>query len=79
MNRDRAITLIIVLNFMIVLLLGVNYNVTNPTKINKIIASTYKTPANKAFMDQNFYNCVIDEYNYENFTKLPYTTSLTNE
>ena len=79
MNRDRAITLIIVLNFMIVLLLGVNYNVTNPTKINKIIASTYKTPANKAFTDQNFYNCVIDEYNYENFTKLPYTTSLTNE
>ena len=37
---------------------GVNYNVTNPTKINKIIASTYKTPANKAFTDQNFYNCV---------------------
>ena len=79
MNRDRAITLIIVLNFMIILLLGVNYNVTNPTKINKIIASTYKTPANKAFTNQNFYNCVIDEYNYENFTKLPYTTSLTNE
>ena len=79
MNKERAITLIIVLNFMIVLLLGVNYNVTNPTKINKIIANTYKTPANKAFTDQNFYNCVIDEYNYENFTKLPYTTSLTNE
>lgn len=54
MNRDRAITLIIVLNFMIVLLLGVNYNVTNPTKINKIIASTYKTPANKAFMIKIF-------------------------
>ena len=79
MNRDRAITLIIVLNFMIVLLLGVNYNVTNPTKINKIIANTYKTPANKAFTDQNFYNCVIDNYNSENNTRLAYTTSLTNE
>ncbi len=79
MNRDRAITLIIVLNFMIVLLLGVNYNVTNPTKINKIIASTYKTPANKAFTDQNFYNCIIDNYNKENTTSLAYTTNLTDE
>ena len=79
MNRDRAITLIIVLNFMIVLLLGVNYNVTKPTKINKIIANTYKTPANKAFTDQNFYNCVIDRYNSKNNTSLAYTTSLTNE
>ena len=79
MNKERAITLIIVLNFVIVLLLGVNYNVTNPTKINKVIANTYKTPANKAFTDQNFYNCVIDNYNSENNTSLAYTTSLTNE
>ena len=77
MNRNRAITLIIVLNFMIMLLHGLNYHMTNPTEINRIIASTYKTPANKAFTDQNFYNCVINGYNSENNTSLAYTTNLS--
>ena len=79
MNRNRAITLIIVLNFMIMLLHGLNYHMTNPTEINKIIASAYKTPANKAFTDQNFYNCVIINYNSENNTSLPYTTYLSKD
>ncbi len=37
-----------------------------------------ETPANPAFTDYNFYKCVVDEYNDENDTSLPYTTNLTD-
>ena len=56
-------------------------NLTNPTLINKYIASVANkgVPANNAFEDQIFYNAVIDAYNKENNTNLPYTTNLTDE
>ena len=56
-------------------------NLTNPTLINKYIASVVNKgmPANNAFEDQVFYNAVVDEYNRKNDTNLPYTTNLTDE
>ena len=56
------------------------YNLNNPTTLNKIIANKiYKEPANKNFKDDNLYNCIIDAYNKQNNTSLPYTTNLTDE
>ncbi len=77
-KRDRVIVLIILLIMIIGLLSGNHYNMTNPTKLNKIIANNLGTPANNAFTDQTFYNCVIDAYNEIAGEKVSYTTNLTN-
>ena len=79
MSKNRAIVLIIILSIFIFFIGGVHYNLIRPTKINKIIASKYKEPANKHFLDQKFYNCVIEEYNNENNASFPYTANLTDE
>lgn len=70
---------------LIIIILGVgyliNYSFFSPTYVNKYIASNiYKAPANSAFKDQNFYNCVIDSYNrYLNFSNpISYTTNISN-
>ena len=56
-------------------------NLTNPTKINRYIAHVINkgNPANNAFEDENFYNAIVDAYNTQNKTSLPYTTNLTDE
>ena len=52
----------------------------SPTSINKFIATTIAgAPANNAFEDQKFYNCVIYAYNGTNNTSVPYTTNLTDD
>ena len=57
-----------------------NFSFKSPTYINKIIATKiYKDPANSAFNDQNFYNCIIDSYNTANSTNLAYTHELDDE
>ena len=78
MSRKRAVTLIIILSLILSGLLFINYNMTRPTKLNKIIASKYNAPANSAFDDQNFYNCVVDSYNYSNDALLSYTTNMSD-
>ena len=74
-------TLKILLPILIICIVGsVYYNLTKPTKINNFIASKiYKTPANTAFTDENFYKCVVDAYNEKNNTSVAYTTNLTDE
>ena len=74
-------TLKILLPILIICIVGsAYYNLTKPTKINSFIASKiYKTPANKAFTDENFYKCVVDAYNDRNGTSVAYTTNLTDE
>ena len=62
------------------IVLGLDLTFNKPTTLNKIVASKiYKEPANKAFTDQNFYNCVVDAYNSENNTNVAYTENLTDE
>ena len=75
---------IIYLSSFILIALGVgifiNQAFFKPTEINSFIATKiYSSPANKAFTDDNFYKCVIDEYNKDHSTKLPYTTNLSDE
>lgn len=75
---------IIYLGSFIILILGIGIFVDQaffkPTVINSFIASKiYSSPANNAFTDDNFYKCVIDAYNKENETSLPYTTDLSDE
>ena len=75
---------IIYLSSFILITLGVgifiNQAFFKPTEINSFIATKiYSSPANKAFTDDNFYKCVIDEYNKDHSTKLPYTTNLSDE
>ena len=55
-------------------------NLTNPTTINKYIAHVINkgAPANKAFKDENFYNCVVDNYNSENNPNVAYSYSLSS-
>ena len=71
----------ILLPILIICIVGsAYYNLTKPTKINSFIASKiYKTPANKAFTDENFYKCVVDSYNDKNGTSVAYTENLTDE
>ena len=56
-------------------------NLRYPTKINAYIAHVINKgePANSYFDDEVFYKAVIDAYNSENKTSLPYTTNLTDE
>ena len=56
-------------------------NLRYPTKINAYIAHVVNKgePANSYFDDENFYKIVINAYNKENKTSLPYTTNLTDE
>ena len=75
---------IIYLSSFILIALGVGIFIDQaffkPTEINNFIATkVYSSPANKAFTDDNFYKCVIDEYNKDHSTKLPYTTNLSDE
>ena len=75
---------IIYLGSFIILILGIGIFVDQaffkPTVINSFIASKiYSSPANNAFTDDNFYKCVVDAYNSENKTSLPYTTNLSDE
>ena len=78
MSRKMAVTLIIILSLILSGLLFINYNMTRPTKLNKIIASKYNAPANSAFDDQNFYNCVVDKYNSNASKKISYTTNMSD-
>ena len=72
--------IIISILLLIIGSLAINYTFFKPTKINFYIASKlYKTPANTAFTDDNFYKCVVDAYNEENNTNINYTTKLTEE
>ena len=75
--------LTIVFSLLIVFILGfilIQNAFFKPTRLNYFIASKiYKTPANKAFTDENFYKCVVDAYNEKNNTSVAYTTSLTDE
>ena len=72
--------IIISILLLIIGVISINYTFFKPTKINFYIASKlYKTPANTAFTDDNFYKCVVDEYNKENGERKAYTESLTDE
>ena len=80
--KNSKTKIIILSVFVLVLFIPVFtiYNIINPTSINKKMTSIfYKAPANNSFIDQVFYNAVIDAYNRENNTSLPYTTDLTDE
>ena len=79
MSRRRAITLIVILSLILSGIIFINYNMRESTKsIDEISSSKYKTSANKAFEDQNFYNCVVDAYNTENSKSVSYTTNLSD-
>ena len=78
MNRRRAISLIVILSLILSGILFINYNMKRPTKLNKIIANKYGAPANSAFDDQNFYNCIVDEYNSSSSKKISYTTNMSD-
>ena len=56
-------------------------NLRYPTKINAYIAHVVNKgePVNSYFDDEVFYKAVVDAYNKENNTSLPYTTNLTDE
>ena len=83
MNRRRAISLIVILSLILSGILFINYNMRESRKnINDIYQDKYgvgvSKPANSAFDDQNFYNCVVDTYNKENNASISYTTSLSD-
>ena len=68
---------------IIIIILGVafliNYIFYTPSYINAYIATNiYKEPANKYFDNDRFYKCVVDAYNKENNTSIPYTHNLSD-
>ena len=68
---------------IIIIILGVafliNYIFYTPSYINAYIATNiYKEPANKYFDDDKFYRCVVNAYNEENNTSIPYTQNLSD-
>ena len=76
-QRNRNIlSILIIISGLIYL---INYIFYTPSYINEYISTNiYKEPANSYFDDENFYNCIIDNYNKANYTSLPYTQSLTD-
>ena len=80
-KKKRKVVLLTIIFLMIFTSVFIYINLTNPTKINSYVASVINkgAPANKAFEDEVFYKAVIDAYNKENNTSLPYTANLTEE
>ena len=79
-SKKILISSSLVLLTLVGVTLCIDYAFFKPTKINSFIASKiYKTPANTAFTDENFYKCVIDAYNSNNNASVAYTESLTDE
>ena len=79
-SKKILISSSLVLLTLVGVTLCIDYALFKPTKINSFIASKiYKTPANTAFTDENFYKCVIDAYNSNNNASVAYTESLTDE
>ncbi len=79
--RNKKVVITISLLFVVLLSGFIYVNLTNPTKINKYIAHVINkgAPANRAFDDETLYNVVVNAYNSENGTSIPYTESLTDE
>ena len=81
-NKNKKKVIIGLSVFLVVFISVFSFiNLRYPTKINAYIAHVINKgePANSYFDDENFYNAVIDAYNKENNTSLPYTTNLTDE
>ena len=79
-SKKILISSSLVLLILVGVTLCIDYTLFKPTKINSFIANKiYKTPANIAFTDENFYKCVVDAYNEKNNTSVAYTTNLTDE
>ena len=79
-SKKILISSSLVLLTLVGVTLCIDYALFKPTKINSFIASKiYKTSANTAFTDENFYKCVIDAYNSNNNASFAYTESLTDE
>ncbi len=77
-NHKILIRLLVVL-ILLVIGYGIECAFFKPIALNRYIASNiYKTPANSAFHDDKFYQCVVDSYNSSNQASIPYTTSLTD-
>ena len=78
--KKKNIIIILSILFITLLAGGINLSFYQPTSINRFISSKlYKSPANTAFVDQNFYNCVVDAYNEKNNASIAYTEILTDE
>jgi len=69
------VSLVLLCSFL--LINSLNYKRTEETF--SIKNNHYQTPANKYFIDDNFYECIIDNYNEQNKTNLDYSVSLTDE
>ena len=80
MKKKKVILTSIIVMVIMMLSIGIKVSLYEPSKINAVIASkVFKTPANTAFKDDNFYKCVVDAYNSKNKTSVAYTESLTDE
>lgn len=62
------------------LMLGVEYTLNKPTAISRYVYTRdFATSANPAFEDENFYACIIDQYNDDFDTELAYNYKLSDE
>jgi len=79
MKKKKVILTSIIVMVIMMLSIGIKVSFYEPSKINAVIASkVFKTPANTAFKDDNFYKCVVDAYNSTNNASVAYTTKLTD-
>ena len=66
--------------FFTILLICAGILFYKPPESNYLIQNyQYSAPANKAFIDDNFYKCIVDNYNRINKTNIAYTDNLTDE
>ena len=80
MKKKKVILTSIIVMVIIMLSIGIKVSLYEPSKINAVIASkVFKTPANTAFKDDNFYKCVVDAYNWQNSPDVGYDANLTDE
>ncbi len=82
LKKNKKKVVIVSSIFILLFMLVFSYtNLNNPTKLNAYIAHVINkgVPANNYFDDEIFYKAVVDAYNKENKTSLPYTTNLTDD
>ena len=79
-NKKKVVIVLSICIFSFMLVFSYT-NLNNPTKLNAYIAHVINkgAPVNNYFDDEIFYKAVVDAYNKENKTSLPYTTNLTDE
>lgn len=80
MVKKSIIKIFVIISIIASTLVIGNYMISKPISYRKhLLTDVNTTPANSAFVDENFYECVMDNFNSSKGTNFSYTYELNDE